>query len=186
MSVDHEIHTERLRLREFLVADLDELAAMVAHPDQMRFFPRPKTRAEAEMWLERTMALPERHGFGVWALEWRDVPGLVGYCGLRPVELDGAREVEVLWHVHRRWWGHGVATEAGAAAIRSGRTAHGLFRIVAMVVPDHMASRRVAARLGMRVERESFFDGDPVVIYVDGARSPEPPSSEPSGDAHDR
>jgi RimJ/RimL family protein N-acetyltransferase len=176
MSVEHEIHTERLRLRQFSPADLEELAAMVGDPDQMRFFPRPKTRAEAEMWLERTMALPGRYGFGVFALEWRGAPGLVGYCGLRPVDLDGAQEVEVLWHVHRRWWGRGVATEAGAAAIRSGRTGHGLRRIVAMIVPDHTASRRVAARLGMREERESSFDGDPVVIYIHGARSPEPPS----------
>ena len=37
-----------LRLREFRDSDLDILASMVGDAEQMRFYPRPKTRAEAE------------------------------------------------------------------------------------------------------------------------------------------
>ena len=49
------VETERLRLREFGHADLDELAAMVADADQMTFYPRPKTRDEASAWIERNL-----------------------------------------------------------------------------------------------------------------------------------
>ncbi len=36
-----------MRLREFVPGDIDELAAMVADPEQMSFYPRPRTRHEA-------------------------------------------------------------------------------------------------------------------------------------------
>jgi len=41
------LEKQRLKLREFSWNDLDDLAAMVADEDQMRFYPRPRTRDEA-------------------------------------------------------------------------------------------------------------------------------------------
>ena len=38
--------SDRLRLREFRESDLDVLATMVAEPEQMTFYPRPKTGAD--------------------------------------------------------------------------------------------------------------------------------------------
>jgi RimJ/RimL family protein N-acetyltransferase len=51
------LETERLKLREFSQDDLDDPAAMVADEDQMRFYPRPKTRDEASAWSSRNLAL---------------------------------------------------------------------------------------------------------------------------------
>lgn len=45
------VETQLLKLREFGPSDLDELAAMVADEEQMRFYPRPKTRDEASAWI---------------------------------------------------------------------------------------------------------------------------------------
>src|SRR5690348_15130443 len=107
------LETERTRLREFTRGDLDALAALVADPEQMTFYPRPKTREEAAEWIERTLERYRELGYGTWAIELIDgEPGLAGYSGLRPLELDdGAREIEIGWHVDKRLWGRGIATE---------------------------------------------------------------------------
>jgi RimJ/RimL family protein N-acetyltransferase len=162
------LETERLRLRQFTPHDLDEQAAMVADPEQMTFHPRPKTREEAAAWIERNLALYRERGYGVWAMELIDGgPALAGYCGIRPLELDdGTREIEVGWHVHKRLWGEGIATEVAAAVRDHAFERLGLRRLVAIIPPEHIASRRVAEKIGMRGERTSTFEGEPVIVYA--------------------
>ena len=41
-----------------------------------------------------------------------------------------------------------------------------LLRLVAVIHPDHAASRRVAEKIGMRDEETTVFQGDPAVIYA--------------------
>ena len=106
--------TERFVLRRFVDGDLDELAAMVADKEQMRFYPRPKTREEASAWLSRNLELYRDPGYGIWLIESRATSRFLGYCGIRPLALDGAAEVEIAWHVRKTCWGRGLATEAAS------------------------------------------------------------------------
>lgn len=165
--------TRRLRLREFGRDDLDDLAAMVGDEDQMGFYPRPKTRAEASAWIGRNLSLYEERGFGFWLVESLETSGFLGYCGIRPLDLDGAAETEIGWHTKKTAWNQGVATEAATAARE---IAFGLFalpRLVAVIHPDHVASRRVAEKIGMRAEGTTVLDDDyPAVIYGVGRRRP--------------
>ena len=46
------------------------------------------------------------------------------------------------------YWGKGLATEAGAAAVDFGFTTGGLVRIVSIYEPENAASGRVMERLG--------------------------------------
>jgi len=168
LHVSTILETERLLLREFTPNDRDELAVMVADPEQMTFYPRPKTREEAAAWIERNLALYRERGYGVWAMEPLDGgPVLAGYCGIRPLELDdGTREIEIGWHVHKRLWGEGIATEVAAAVLDHAFEHLGLRHVVAIIPPDHIASRRVAEKIGMRAERAATFEGHSVIVYA--------------------
>jgi RimJ/RimL family protein N-acetyltransferase len=106
------LETQRLKLREFSQDDLDDLAAMVADEDQMRFYPRPKTRDEASAWISRNLALSKKYGFGFWFIESLPSSDFLGYCGIRPLALDGASELEIGWHTMKTTWNQGIATEA--------------------------------------------------------------------------
>src|SRR5205823_3642466 len=141
------LETERLKLREFSRDDLDDLAAMVADEDQMRFYPRPKTRAEAAAWISRNVDLYEEYGFGVWLLESLETSGFLGYCGIRPLALEDASETEICWHTKKTSWNQGIATEAATAARDLAFGRFGLSRLVAIIHPDHIASRRVAENI---------------------------------------
>lgn len=112
------LETERLRLREFTPRDLDELGAMVGDPEQMTFYPRPKTRDEAAAWIERNLSLYRERGYGFWAMELTAEAGsFAGYCGIRPLAFDdGTVEIEIGWHVKKTFWNQGIATEAAERA----------------------------------------------------------------------
>jgi RimJ/RimL family protein N-acetyltransferase len=58
-------------------------------------------------------------------------------------------EAEIAWVISSAHQGHGYATEAATAMVDR-LTASGVTRLVAHVHPDHEASGRVAARLGLR------------------------------------
>lgn len=160
------LETPRFRLREFHQEDLDELAAMVADEEQMRFYPRPKTRDEASAWIARNLALYEGHGFGFWFIESITTAKFLGYCGIRPLALEGTSEIEIGWHTKKTSWNQGIATEAADATRDLAFTRFALSRLVAIIHPDHLASRRVAENIGMHVERTTILDGYPCVIYA--------------------
>ena len=159
--------TDRLRLREFRDDDLDVLAAMVGDAEQMTFYPRPKTRVQAAAWIRRNLGLYATHGFGTWLIEALPGSRFAGYCGIRPLELEQVREIEIGWHVHKHFWNQGVATEAAALVCDAGATRFGVSRLIALVHPDHIASRRVAEKVGMRPERTTVLEEDyPAIVYA--------------------
>ncbi|HEX6459613.1 MAG TPA: GNAT family N-acetyltransferase [Thermoleophilaceae bacterium] len=159
--------TERLRLREFRPDDLDDLARMFGDADQMRFYPGLRTRPEASAWINRNLALYRARGYGFWCVELTtDGGGFAGYCGIRPLDLHGTDETEIGWHIKKTFWNHGLASEAAGAVRELASTRFGLTRLVALVYPEHSASRRVAEKIGMRAAGSTVLEGDPYVIYV--------------------
>lgn len=167
MSIVFE--SSRIAMREFGLEDLGELAAMVADVQQMRFYPRTRTRAEAREWIERNLTLYTERDYGIWLVEARSTSEFLGYCGIRPLLLDGAEEVEMGWHVVKSSWGRGIATEAAAAALDLALGRLGLSGVVATIHPEHVASRRVAEKIGMHVERATVLDEDyPALVYRSG------------------
>ena len=84
------IETSRMRLREFTPDDLDVLAEMVADEDQMRFSPvqGPETKRKRGSTAISRSTKNVVTGSGSW-----NQPGdLLGYCGLRPLTIEGVEE----------------------------------------------------------------------------------------------
>jgi RimJ/RimL family protein N-acetyltransferase len=160
------VETTRMRLREFSEADLGNLTVMVTDQDQMRFYPRPKTRDEALAWIHRNLALYDEHGFGFWLIELSESGDFLGYCGIRPLSIDGADEIEMGWHTKKTSWNQGIATEAAIATRDIAFSRFALSRLVAVIHPGHLASRSVAEKIGMHAEKTTVLDDNPCVIYT--------------------
>ncbi len=144
------LETPRLVLRELDPDDLDFVAAMLADPEVMRYWPRPYSREEAEDWVRRQRERYARDGYGYWLAVERATGRPVGQAGLLAVEVDGIEEVALGYMIHRPFWRRGYATEAAAACLHVGFVELGLERVVADVDPDNAASVRVLEKVGMR------------------------------------
>jgi RimJ/RimL family protein N-acetyltransferase len=160
------LRTQRLHLREFGEDDLDSLAAMVADEEQMKFYPRVRTRADASAWISRNLDFYRDCGFGFWLIESQSTSAFLGYCGIRPLWLEGASEIEIGWHIDKSSWNQGIATEAASAARHAAAGRFGFSRLVALIHPEHLASRRVAEKIRMRAEKTIVFEDCPTTIYT--------------------
>lgn len=165
------LETPRLILRHLVPDDLDGLYAMYRDPDVRRYFPegtltRDQTREELEWFLA---GHPRRPDLGLWATVHKETGALIGRCGLLPWEIEGRPEVEVAYLLDKAFWGQGLATEAARAILRYGFDALDLARLISLIDPHNTASRRVAERIGMTLERElDGVDGDgiPTLLFA--------------------
>lgn len=158
-------------LRRQLPEDLDALWKLYCDPAVTRHIPdAPKTRAEAREELEWHMnGHPRRPELGLWATVLKENGEFIGRCGLLPLHIGGHDEVEVAYTIARRYWGRGLATEAAAAILRHGFEALGLDRLICLIGPENIASRRVAEKIGMQLEQRVDGiddDGIPTLIYA--------------------
>jgi len=159
------IETRRLTLRPLDRGDLDAISDLLGDAEALEHWGPPLDRAGAEAWIERNLARYEDVGFGRCAVLLRETGELVGDCGLVPTSVEDVAEVELGWNVTRAQRGRGIATEAAAAWRDHAFAALGLPRIVSMIGERNLPSRRVAVKLGLRLERPALWDGGPMLMY---------------------
>ncbi len=162
------IRTERLVLRPLRAEDLDDLTALMAHPDVRAALHLPETVGRTEAWqaLVTFAGLWAVAGFGQWALEERATGRFVGRAGLyQRIEPDWPG-IEVGWALHPEFWGQGLATEAGAAAVRYGFTEVGAEVLWSVILPENTASASVARRLGFTPHGDRVLSHFPLLPHT--------------------
>ena len=169
--VSETVETERLRLRPWRPDDLEPLAQIFAKPPVWHFpFRRGFSEDQTRAFLEHRLAAQDEGVVVEWAAEDRESGKLLGYVGLSlPTWFpDLMPAVEVGWRLDPGWWGKGLATEGGRAALDHGFRVLQLDEILAIYEPENVASGRVMERLGMHVQRDTVDPtrGLPLRIYV--------------------
>ncbi len=147
------LETPRLLLRKFVMDDAETLEAVLGDPVTMEYYPALLDRRGVEGWIERNTGRYQRDGHGLWAMVLKSPKQLIGDCGCVMQEVEGRNEVEVGYHVRRDLWGHGYATEAARACMEYAFTRLGARRVISMIRPPNVASRRVAEKNGMVCEK---------------------------------
>ena len=161
-----QLATGRLVLRPLRESDLDDLAAIYADPQTMRFLGGPRTREDTRSRLEWMVAAHREQGFGLWATTLRADGMLIGRCGLIVQDVEGATEHEIAYLLGSQWWGRGYATEAAAAIRDHASGALGFDRLISLIDPGNTPSQAVARRIGMQHERDLRFEGRPTSLYA--------------------
>src|SRR5215204_3960457 len=162
------LQTERMVLRLMEMADVDDLMGIFSDPVAMSYYPNTKSRQEAEEWVRRVQESYRDRGFGLWVAVLKDSGEFVGQCGLTIQEVEGKNEVEIGYLFLRRFWGRGLATEAARAARDHGFDTLGYERLVSLISPRNLASRRVAEKVGMSLEKKVFKRNKETCVYVIG------------------
>jgi RimJ/RimL family protein N-acetyltransferase len=161
-----EIETARLRLRPLTADDEADLLRLGTDPEVMRFLNqgRPLTPEENRERLGVVLEHWRKHGFGIWAVIERGSGAFVGRCGLRHTE--DLPDVELAYGIHKAYWGRGLMTEAAAASLACGFERLGFERIVAMALPENVASWRVMEKVGMVFQKRAPHKGLEHVWYA--------------------
>jgi RimJ/RimL family protein N-acetyltransferase len=160
------IETERLVLREMTLRDLDFVAAMLAHPEVMRFWPQVYSREEAETWVRRQRERYVRDGHGYWLVLDRAAGEPVGQAGILQVEIEGQKEAGLGYLVHRPFWRRGFGSEAAAASLDWAFDHLDPPRVVSLIRPENVPSIGVARKLGMEEAGRTMYAGFEHLVYA--------------------
>jgi len=140
------LETKRLILRSFREEDIDVMEELFANPDFMRFSLGVFTeRKQTVVFIEKVTGW-DRFGLpSQFAVVPRGEKTIVGHCGFyHHAEEPG--EVEIGYRLHPDYWNRGFITEA-ARAVRDHTFADSkLPRVISLVHPYNIPSRRVAEK----------------------------------------
>src|SRR5215212_4601230 len=115
--------TERLILREFTLADAEELYRIYNDAETMRFQHLPENYSvEVERYYlgRHIESYYAGFGFGLWAVILKENNRLIGRCGFVRQPLEGGEEIEISYLIEREFWNRGYASEAASAALKLG------------------------------------------------------------------
>lgn len=145
------LETERLVLRGWREDDWQALGVLYGDAANTRFIGGPASHAY-DVWqhLARRLGHWALRGFGMFAVEEKATGALAGYCG--PNEPAGWPDKEIGWGLLPAFHGRGYATEAAREALRFAYAELGWTGAVSLVARDNIPSRRVAERLGARLD----------------------------------
>ena len=160
-----ELQTARFILRPFREGDIDRLAELMANPDFMRFSLGPYTRERTQGVLDKFLSWEKAGLPSPFAVVLRGNTEVLGYCGfLHHPEVP--EEVEIGYRLHPDYWNRGLITEAAQAVRDHGFRDWKLPRVISLIHPENIPSRRVAEKNGMKVEKEITFRGFPTLVFA--------------------
>ena len=91
---------------------------------------------------------------------------MVGRGGLQYTDAIGGFAVEAAWTIAPERWGEGLATELAVASVAVAFDVLELDELIAITLPDNLASRRVMEKAGFAYDRPIERDGlDRHVLY---------------------
>jgi RimJ/RimL family protein N-acetyltransferase len=137
-------------------------------PEAIELFPDfgLKTIEErAQHWIDRQLMRYREHRYGLQILIDKKSGAAVGQCGLMLQEVDGEQELEVGYHIFKKYWGQGYAPEA-ARLFLDFAFEHGLAdSVISIIDVRNDKSMRVAEKNGLRREKQTKWLDLDVYIY---------------------
>lgn len=159
------LETSRLILRPFRDEDVERLAELMANSGFMRFSLGPYTREQTQTVLQKFLTWDQAGLPSQFAVVLRANNDVLGYCGFMH-HPEMPEEVEIGYRLDPAYWKRGVITEA-ARAVRDYAFADlKLPRVISLIHPENIPSRRVAEKLGLIPEKEITFRGFPTTVFA--------------------
>jgi hypothetical protein len=100
-----------------------------------------------------------------------------------PWTIEGREEVEIAYLLEKHYWRQGLGAEVAQGLVRYGFEKLKLSRLIALIDPEHEASRRTAEAAGLVFEREVEMHGLRTAVYAIKHGPTQQPSN---GDTHRR
>lgn len=161
------LETQRLWLRQFVPEDARACFELNSIPEVLKYTGEaaPGSVEEVRQGLcERPILDYQKHGFGRWAVIFKETGELIGMAGLK--HLDDLQEVDLGYRLFPKYWGLGLATEACRPCIDYGFDQFRLPRILGLVDPQNVRSVRVLQKLGFLFDSMIEYRSQPTAKYL--------------------
>lgn len=141
--------TKRLIIRHFNLSDAEFIVQLLNDKSFIRYIADKNIRniPDAKKYLTNgPISSYQRYGFGLNLVLLKETKVPIGMCGLlKRDELDCP---DVGYALLPEYWGKAYASEAVDSVLKEGIVNHSLNRVLAVTLPDNLASNNLLKRVG--------------------------------------
>jgi [ribosomal protein S5]-alanine N-acetyltransferase len=160
--------TERLHTRFLVPDDITAWAKFFEDKEAIQYFPwvaNVSNMERSKNWIERQLLRYKENRGGLQALINKSTNEFIGQCGFLLQDIDGKQEVEVGYHIFKKYWGQGYAPEAAKAFFDYGFNVQKADSITSIIHIENTKSQRVADKNGLIREKQVKWMDMDVFIY---------------------
>jgi len=167
--------TERLILRDWRTADRAIFLSHLNSPAVMQWLGGVQDDATYAAAFDRLATYQRDFGHSFWIVERKSDGEVLGFCGLKRVNAEGAcnpGDMEIGWRLRQDAWGQGIAKEAAIACLDLAFDRFAASHVVALTVAGNVGSWGLMKRLGMTRRRDLDYhdprfgpDLNPTIVY---------------------
>ncbi len=156
----------RLVLSKIDINDTDRLFQLTGDKRVMKYFPKIFSYSETVEMIEEVSKQYKKYGYCFWKVVRKEKEAFIGIAGLLHQEIDGYEEMEISYRIKPEYWNRGYAEEAARACKKYAENELNPKRLISIIHPQNLASKRVAEKLGAKKTMMSDFLGKAHEIYV--------------------
>lgn len=167
-SYDDNLKSKRLLTRFLTAEDILIWADFFSDKEAVEFLPTfglSSNLERATYWIQRQLSRYKENNFGLQALIDKKTKEFVGQCGLIKQEVDGQIEIEVGYHIFKRFWGQGYAPEAAKLFIDYAFNNNLTDSVISIIDIQNIRSQIVAEKNGLKREKQTKWQEKDVFIY---------------------
>lgn len=158
--------TERLKIVSFDINDTDLLFQLTSNAEVMKFFPKILNHQETVEMISKILEHYKKYGHCFWKLLSKTDELFIGIAGLLHQDIEGQEEIEISYRIIREHWNKGYASEAAQACREYAQNILNKKRLISLILPENIASIRVAQKLGAQKEKSVLFNGKDHDVFV--------------------
>lgn len=162
------LQTARLITRFLTPEDVDTWAPFFEDKEAVEFlstFGNASSREMSKFWIEKQLQRYKEQRFGLQALHLKTTGEFIGQCGLITQAIDGKQEMEIGYHIFKKYWGKGYATEAAHCFLQYAFTNHFAPSVISIIDINNIKSQRVAEKNGLTRAKQTKWAHHDVYIY---------------------
>lgn len=163
-----QLETPRLITRFLTGGDVPAWADFFKDKEAIKFlstFGYASCEDMSKFWIEKQLQRYNENRYGLQALIHKTTGDFIGQCGLITQEIDGKPEMEVGYHIFKKYWGQGYAPEAAQCFINYAFENNLASSVIAIIDVNNIPSQRVAAKCGLTRERQTTWAYHDVYVY---------------------
>lgn len=143
--------SDRLGFRLWTSDDFVPFAQLGNDIEGMQFFSRPYSMIESVNKLNSHISFLEEHGYGFWAVEYKETKTFIGTIGFNNPSIKSFFTpcLQIGWCINKNFWGQGLATEGALVAIEYLKKNSKIKEIYSYTTVENLASIRIMQKIGM-------------------------------------
>ena len=164
-----KLESNRLYTRFLTPNDIEVWAEFFSDKEAIAFFSSfglTTNIDRAKHMIEKQLERYAQNRFGHQALIDKKTNNFIGVCGLLTQEVEDKNEIEVGYHIFKKYWGQGYAPEAAKIFISYAFDNTITNSIISVIDIGNIKSQKVAEKNGLTREKQiKYAENEDVYIY---------------------